>query len=209
MEFLQKLNWRYATKGFDPAKKLSAEQVEGLLEALRLAPSSFGLQPWKFVLVENAELRAKLRASSWNQAQITEASHLIVLCRKDKLTQADVNAYIEDTARTREQELASLDGFRDMMHGFLDAMDSEKAAIWATKQVYIALGVLLSACAAADIDSCPMEGFDAAQYDEILDLPAKGLHAVVVCPVGFRSADDKYAMAKKVRYSKEEVIVRL
>lgn len=209
MEFLQKLNWRYATKGFDPAKKLSAEQVEGLLEALRLAPSSFGLQPWKFVLVENAELRAKLRASSWNQAQITDASHLIVLCRKDKLTQADVNAYIEATARTREQELASLDGFRDMMHGFLEAMDAEKAGIWSSKQVYIALGVLLSACAAADIDSCPMEGFDAAQYDEILDLPAKGLHAVVVCPVGFRSADDKYAMAKKVRYSKEELIVRL
>jgi nitroreductase len=209
MEFLQKLNWRYATKGFDPAKKLSAEQIEGLLEALRLAPSSFGLQPWKFVLVENPELRATLRGASWNQAQITEASHLIVLCRQEHMGPQEIEHFVETTAKERGQDAAELEGYKKMMEGAMSAKDEEKRAVWASEQVYLALGVLLSACAAADIDSCPMEGFDAAQYDEILDLPGKGLHAVVVCPVGFRSADDKYAMAKKVRYSKEELIVRL
>ncbi len=209
MEFLQKLNWRYAVKGFDAAKKVPTEQFENLLEALRLAPSSYGLQPWKFVVVENAELREKLKAAAWNQGQITDASHLLVLCRKEKIGQAEIDHFTEVTATERGQNVADLETYKKMMEGGVLGMDAARQATWAGEQVYLALGVLLSACASADIDACPMEGFDSAQYDQILDLPAKGLRSVVVCAIGYRSADDKYAMAKKVRYPKEEVFVRL
>lgn len=209
MEFLSKLNWRYATKGFDPAKKLSAEQFEELLEALRLAPSSFGLQPWKFVVVENAELREKLKAAAWNQPQVTDASHLIVLCRQEKVGQAEIDHFIQTTATERGQAPADLDAYKKMMEGAVLNMDAARQATWAGEQVYLALGVLLSACASADIDASPMEGFDSAQYDQILDLPGKGLRSVVICAVGYRSEDDKYASAKKIRYPKDEIIIRL
>jgi nitroreductase len=209
MEFLSKLNWRYAVKGFDATKKIPADQLENLLEALRLAPSSYGLQPWKFVVVENVELREKLKAASWGQGQTTDASHLLVLCRKESVDQAEIDRFIQTTASERGQELTELDAYKKMMEGGILSMDAARQEVWASKQVYLALGVLLSACASADIDACPMEGFDSAQYDQILDLPGKGLRSVVVCAVGYRSADDKYAMAKKVRYPKDEVIVRL
>lgn len=208
MALLDSLNWRYATKVFDSSKKLSTEQMDALLEALRLAPSSYGMQPWKFVVVDSVELREKLKPVSWNQAQITDASHLIVLCRPDSITAQDVDRLMEATATARGIEVSSLDGYKQMVMG-VTQMSPEQQAVWASKQAYLALGVLLTAAAEMGIDACPMEGFDPAQYDEILGLNAKGLHSVVVCPVGFRSADDKYATAKKVRYPREEVVVRL
>ena len=209
MDLLQKLNWRYATKEFDSSKKISAETLDRLLEALRLAPSSFGLQPWKFVVVENAELRQKLRAAAWNQGQITDASQVIVLCRKEGFGAADIEAFIKATAEARGQNVEDLAGYKQMMEGALLSRSAEQLAVWSSEQIYLALGVLLTACAAQDVDACPMEGFDPAQFDQILDLPAQGLRSVVVCAVGYRSENDKYASAAKVRFPKEEVIVRL
>lgn len=208
MDFLQALNWRYATKSFDATKKIPAETLELLLEALRLAPSSYGLQPWKFVVVENAELREKLKVVSWNQGQITDASALIVLCRKEPFGEADVEAYVQDTAKTRGEAVENLEGYKQMMLGSVKGRDEAAMAVWTSKQVYLALGVLLSAAAVNGIDTCPMEGFDAAQYDEILGLKEKGLRSVVLCPVGYRSETDKYATAKKVRFAQADLVIR-
>ncbi len=208
MDLIQQLNWRYATKGYDASKKLSAEQVATLKEVLRLSPSSYGLQPYKFVHVKNPELRAKLREVSWGQPQVTDASELFVLCRIDKMDEAYVNKFIELTAKTRGVDVASLEGFKQMVMGPAGA-DAATFAQWAAKQVYLALGNLLTSCAVLGIDASPMEGFDPAKYDEILDLPAKGLHSVVICAVGTRSPEDKYATEKKVRFSQEELFVTL
>lgn len=209
MDLIQQLNWRYATQNFDSTKKVAPEKLALLLETLRLAPSSYGLQPWKFVLVENPELRAKLQAASWGQAKVTEASHLLVLCRLEKMGEAEVLHFVEENAKIREQDPASMEGFKQMLLGFASQMTPESYAIWASKQVYLALGMLLSACAMESVDAGPMEGFDSAQYDAILDLPSKGLRSVVVCALGYRSADDKYAHAKKVRFPKDEVTLTL
>ena len=203
------LNWRYATKQYDPTRKLTPEQLDLLSEALRLSPSSFGLQPWKFIIVTDPELRTKLRAAAWNQAQITDASQVIVLCRKEGFGAADIEAFIKATAEARGQNVEDLAGYKQMMEGALLSRSAEQLAVWSSEQIYLALGVLLTACAAQDVDACPMEGFDPAQFDQILDLPAQGLRSVVVCAVGYRSENDKYASAAKVRFPKEEVIVRL
>lgn len=209
MDLIQQLNWRYATKGYDSSKKLSAEQVALLKEVLRLSPSSFGLQPYKFVHVKNPELRAKLREVSWGQPQVTDASELFVLCRIDTIDTAYAEKFIEMTVATQGGDTANYAGLKGMIMGFVEAQTPETFAPWAEKQVYLALGNLLTSCAVMGVDASPMEGFDKAKYDEILDLPAKGLHSTVICAVGMRSAEDKYAQAKKVRYPQEELFVTL
>ena len=206
MDLIQQLKWRYATKTYDPTKKLSAEQVAALKEVLQLSPSSFGLQPYKFVQVKNADVRAKLREVSWGQPQVTDASDLFVLCRIEKMDAAYVEKFIALTAKTQGGELANYDGLKGMIMGFVEAQTPETFAPWADKQVYLALGNLLTSCAHMGIDASPMEGFDRTKYDEILGLPAMGLHAVVICPVGMRG-DDKYASAAKVRFPQEELFV--
>jgi len=200
MDLIKSLNWRYATKVFDPEKKVSDVDLNTLLEALRLTPSSFGLQFWKFLVVTNPQIREKLVEQSWNQRQVADSSHLIVFCRPAQVTHADVDRYIQNIADTRQTTLESLEGYSKMMKGFLDALKPEQKQAWMEKQIYIALGVLHTACALLQIDSCPMEGFVSGAYDEILGLPAKGLKSVVVCPIGYRSANDKAANLKKVRY---------
>lgn len=208
MDLIQQLNWRYATKAYDASKKLSDEQMKTLKEVLQLSPSSFGLQPYKFVHVKNPELRAKLREVSWGQAQVTDASDLFVFCRIDKFNEAYIDKFVELNAKTRGQEVASLEGFKGMLMSTLN-MTPEQFAHWADKQVYLALGNLLTSCAVLGIDASPMEGFDSAKYDEILDLPAKGLHTVVICAVGTRSPEDKYAEAKKVRFPQEDLFLTI
>lgn len=208
-KMIEKLEWRYAVKQFDANKKLSSTQVEDLKKALNLSASSFGLQPWKFVFIDNQELKDQLRTKSWNQPQISDCSHLIVLCRQDSITDNDVDRFIKSTAETRGQDPFELEGYSGMMKGFLSRMDEEQKVNWMRNQVYIALGSLLTACAAMEIDSCPVEGFDANSYDDILKLDDHGLKSVVVCPVGFRSDSDKYAQAKKVRYSVSETTLTI
>lgn len=203
---IEALQWRYATKAYDTTKKVSTEDLNTILEAMRLAPSSFGLQPWKFIVVENAELRAQLREHSWGQPQITDASHLIVLCRKNKITSDDVNAYMQNISETRSMPVEQLDNYKDFINWFLKNLDASAMAARNTKQAYIALGTGLTAAAELKIDATPMEGFDAAKYNEVLGLT--DYSAAVLLPIGYRSADDQSANYAKVRYSQETLVER-
>lgn len=200
------LLWRYATKTFDSTKKLSPAQLETVTESLRLAPSSYGLQPWKFLVITDPALRATLKGHSWNQAQITDASHLVVLLAKDDMDEAYIAKYIDEIATTRGVAKETLETFFGMMKGGILGMPAEQKKIWMDKQVYIAMGQCMAVCAEEGIDTCPMEGFDKAKYDEILNLKGTGFHTVLVLPVGFRAESDVYAKAAKVRKSKAEVI---
>jgi nitroreductase len=205
---IESLQWRYATKQFDTTKKLTEFQLDMLLTAARLSPSSFGLQPWKFVVVTDPSVRAKLREAAWGQSQITDASALIVFCVRKNIDDDLVDAYMQSIAATRNVSLDSLKSFADNIKGSIKSRPTpESAKEWSTRQVYIALGVLLTTAAHLDIDACPMEGFDPKKFDDILGLAVLGLESRVLAAVGFRSADDKSASMKKVRFPKEEVVV--
>lgn len=209
---LAQLNWRYAVKKFDPARKIAPATWSALEKAAQLAPSSYGLSPWRFVVVNDAATRAKLRAVSWNQPQITDASHLVVFCRRLAVTPADIERYIQRIAEVRGVPIASLDGYKQMMLG--SSADPTKVPggsmeTWTRSQVYISLGFFLSAAALLGVDACPMEGFDPSKYDEILGLRSHGFTAAVVATAGYRAADDGLAMAKKVRPPEQEVVVHV
>ena len=199
--------WRYATKVFDPAKKIPAAEWSALEESLILSPSSYGLQPWKFLVISDPAIRQKLRAHSWNQAQVTEASHFVVFAGRTDITAADVDALIRATAQTQHRETASLDTYRGMILG--DLVNGPRHAMiteWVSRQVYIALGNFMTSAAMLGIDTCPMEGLDPAQYDVVLGLNALGYATKVACAAGYRSASDKYALLPKVRYDKAALI---
>jgi nitroreductase len=209
-QLLEQLNWRYATKQFDPNRKISAQDWAALEEALLLTPSSGGLQPWKFIVVTDPAVRAKLLPASYGQAQVTDASHLVVFTSKKNFSEADVDAFIKHTAETRGVSVESLAPFRGMLvGGIVQSMDEKARDAWARNQVFIALGNLLTSAALLGIDACPMEGFDRAQYDEILGLNPKGLATAVIATVGYRLLADKYANAPKVRFPKEQVFTRI
>lgn len=205
---IERLQWRYATKKFDPAKKIPADQWAALEQAAMLAPSSYGLQPWRFVVVTDPALRARLREVSWNQPQITDASHLVVICRRTDMTAADVDRYLGRIEQVRRVSGDSLKGFREMMLGSIEPKPVADREVWNSRQVYIALGFFLSAAAMMGIDACPMEGFDPAKYDEILGLRPLGLGAQVLATAGYRAADDPIAAMAKVRFESGEVIIR-
>lgn len=202
-QLLEALNWRYAVKKFDSTKKISEEDFEDLKKALQLSTSSYGLQLYKFLVVKNPEIREELVAASWGQKQVSEASHLVVFCIPESLEAAQIDEYVKLTAETRELPVDSLQGFGDFMKKTLLSKEQEDLSQWMAKQTYIALGNLLDAAAIKKIDACPMEGFDAEKYNEILGLKAKGLKAVLVTPLGYRSEEDKNQHAVKVRKSQE------
>jgi len=204
------MQWRYATKQFDAEKKLSPAQLETLLETLRLAPSSFGLQPWKFIVVTNDEVRAKLREVAWNQPQITDASHLIVFAIKKDIDDALVVEYMQLVSTIRGRSIEDLKGFSEMLNGVIQARSVEENKDWATRQVYLSLGFLLAAAAVEGIDACPIEGFvSSKQIDEILGLEAMGLESKVLAAVGFRLPSDQAAQNPRVRFPKEEVFIEV
>ena len=203
---LDDLNWRYATKSFDATKKLPAATLDALLESLVLAPSSFGLQPWKFIVVEDPDLRARLRAESWNQTQITDASQLIVFTARESLDAGDVDELLAHTAAVRGIGEVVLEPLRQMMMGFVAGRPAEDLFGWNSRQVYIALGQLMAGAALLGIDSCPLEGLSTAAYDDILDLHGSGYRTVCACALGYRAEDDKYAAAPKVRYPRDRVV---
>ena len=207
---LSQLNWRYATKQFDPKRKIDSEDWAALEEALLLTPSSGGLQPWKFIVVTDPAVRAKLSPASYGQAQITDASHLVVFAAKKNFNEADVDAHINHLAEVQGVPVEALATFRGMLvGGIVQAMDEKARDAWARNQAYIALGNLLTSAALLGIDACPMEGFDRAQYDEILGLGAKGFATAVIATVGYRSAADKFAGSPKVRFPKEQVFAHI
>lgn len=207
---LESFKWRYATKQFDPSKKIPAETWSALEESLILSPSSYGLQPWRFYVVNNPATRAALKAHSWNQSQITDASHLVVFARKIEVTPADVQKYIDQIAAVRGIPAAALDGYKGMMIGSVTNPGSLGGGTgmdqWTARQAYIALGFFLSAAALLGVDACPMEGFDPSKYDELLGLKAQGYTATVVATAGYRSADDASANYKKVRFPHDQVV---
>jgi nitroreductase len=209
-QLLDQLNWRYATKQFDPTRKINAEDWDTLEEALRLSASSTGLQPWKFFVIADPELRAKLQPVSYGQSQIVDASHLVVFTAKVDLTEADADRHIANVASVRNltvNDLAPLKGM--IMGGIIAGKSDDERRAWAFNQTYIALGNLLTSAALLGIDACPMEGFSRGEYDSILGLTEQGLASTAVATLGYRSSEDKYGGAPKVRYDRNEVIQHL
>jgi nitroreductase len=205
-ELLAALNFRYATKAFDPARKIPAETFAAIKTSLALTPSSFGLQPWKFLVVDSPDLREKLRAASWGQPQVTDASHLVVLTARTDLSQADIDSWIARLSEVQGTPVENLAGLAGMISSFSGAMDAPAKQAWNTRQVYIALGQLMTAAAVLGIDSCPLEGISPSAYDEILGLKDSGYATAVACALGYRSADDKYATAPKARFPEEMLV---
>ena len=203
MDILKQLEWRYATKIFDSQKKIKEEDLNELLEATRLAPTSYGLQLWKAFVVKNSETREKLKEVAYNQTQITDASHLLVFATPKIVDEKGIAQFIELITKTRNVSEESLEGYRKLMEGAIKNK-SEAVGEWSAKQAYIALGFLLETAALKSIDACPMEGFDSKKFDEILGLTEKGFESRVVCALGYRAENDEYAKAKKVRFSKNE-----
>jgi nitroreductase len=206
---LAALHWRYATKKFDPAKKIADATWAALEQALILTPTSYGMQPFKFLVLTDAALRAQLVPVSWGQTQPVDCSHYVVLAARAQNTEADVAHYIARMAEVRGLPAEALAGFKkvllgDVVHGPRGQMALE----WAARQSYIALGNFMTAAALLGVDTCPMEGFDPVKYDEILGLPAQGFRAVVACAAGYRAEDDKYAALPKVRLPAGELIER-
>ena len=206
---VDKLNWRYATKKFDSSKKISKEDLETLLEAARLTASSYGLQPYEIYVIEDKDVRKNLRKASYDQPQITDASYLIVLANKPTFNETMIDDYIANIMAIRGVSKDDLEGFSQTMKStLLDLPDAHKNT-WTSNQAYIVLGNLMTIAAEMEIDTCPMEGFDKAQYNEILGLTDKDLNAAVVLAVGYRSADDTTQHYPKVRYSKEQIITHI
>lgn len=204
------LNWRYAVKKFDASKKISPKDWETLEEALVLTPSSYGIQPWNFIVVDNPKIREQLLPHSWNQKQVVDASHYVVFTIKAKLTEKDVAEFIDSIVEVRGGDRGSLVGYEKMMNAdFINGPRSSWQKEWSARQVYIALGNLMTSAALMGVDTCPMEGLDPAKYDEILGLGQKGLTTLCACAVGYRSNDDAYAQAKKVRFAKNKVITHI
>lgn len=205
---IDNLNWRYATKQYDTTKKLSDEQLALMTEALRLAPSSFGLQPWKFVHVTDPALREKLKAAAYNQPQLTDASDIFVLCSLTKMDEAHVDRFIQSTATTRNIPAESLKDLRGMLLGSITSRSEQELKDWNARQVYIALGVALATAAENRIDATPMEGFDSKQFDDILGLAELGVQSRVILALGFRSSEDASQNYTKVRFPKEEIVIQ-
>lgn len=209
-QLIGQLHWRYATKQFDPQRKISPQDWATLEDALVLTPSSCGLPPWKFIVVTDPATREKLVGASWGQRQIADASHLVVFAIKKNLGEQDIDQLLDRIVEVRGAARESLAGFRDMVAGtVLKGMGDSQRWDWASKQVYIALGNFLTSAALLGIDACPLEGIEPAKYDEILGLDKQGLGAVVVATAGYRAAADRYASQKKVRFPKEDVLVRV
>ncbi|MEQ8419952.1 MAG: NAD(P)H-dependent oxidoreductase [Arenibacter algicola] len=207
--YIENLNWRYATKKFDASKKVSKKDLENLLEATALSASSYGLQPYEILVVEDAAMRSKLQPAAWGQSQITEASHLIVLANQSTFGEELVDDYLNNVSETRGIPSNDLQGYSDFMKSKLMPLSESAKATWTARQTYIALGNLLSAAADLKIDTCPMEGFDSAQFNEMLGLSKRGLNAAVLVAVGYRSKEDKTQHYKKVRKAKENLITHL
>lgn len=203
MKLLEHLNWRYATKKFDPSAKVGPRELNNLKEAIRLSVSSYGLQLYKVLIIEDAGLKKKLRAASWDQAQITDASHLIVFCNYTRREESHVDAYINTISRVQGIPIENIRGYGESIKQNLSAKTDHEWYSWSRQQTYLALANLLMACAELKIDACPMEGFEAEKYNEILDLESRGLNAAVIAPIGYRSPEDQTQYRKKVRKSAE------
>jgi nitroreductase len=207
--FLNNQNWRYATKKFDTTKKISTEDLDILKEAIRLSSSSYGLQPYKVIIIENPELRAQLQPAAWGQSQIVDASHLIVFANDTKIEDSVIDDYIKNISETRNTPLEALAGYGDFMKSKIVTLSDEEKKIWTAKQTYLALGNLLNAAAELKIDVTPMEGFVPAQINEILGLDQLHLNASLIATVGYRHEEDASQFHEKVRKSHSDLFITL
>ena len=204
MNIIEKLNWRYATKKFDSSYKLNESEIELVKSVIQLSPASYGLQPYKVLIVTNPEVREKLKEVSWNQPQITDSSALLVFVRNKIVDENEVDSFIENIVNTRGVQKQILEQYESMMKHAVSSQTDEQKGVWVEKQVYLALGNLLTSLSVIGVDSCPMEGFDKSKYDEILGLTDKT--TVVVCPIGKRDESDDYQHYKKVRKSTNDLL---
>ena len=205
MDYLDQLNWRYATKRMN-GQKVNKSKIDRIMEAIRLSASSLGLQPYSVILIENEEIRKKLQPAVFNQPQVTEGSHLLVFAVWNEISNKRIDELIELTALERKVSVESLAGYRSMVQNFVNRKDKYTIDNWNTRQAYIALGTGLMAAAMEKVDATPMEGFDGAALDKILKLDQTGLHSVVLLALGYRdSSVDKLSGMKKVRRAKDDI----
>ena len=205
MSLIESLEWRYATKRFAEDRRIDEEDLQTLKDAVNLAATSFGLQPYRVLVVSDPGIREQLRAASYNQPQLTESSHVFVFAAMKEISPAYIDSYLDRMAEVREVPRDRLNGYAEYMKGSVAGKPANSIEGWNKRQAYIGLGTLLAAAAELNIDSCPMEGFDAGEYDRILGLEEKGLTATVIAPVGYRSEEDATQHHTKVRLSLEEM----
>ena len=208
-ESVKNLHWRYATKKFDPLKKLSSEKIEILKEAFNLTATSYGLQPIRLLVIENQDIKNKLVEYSMYQKQVRDASHLLVFCVVTEMDATYIRNYFELVEQKRGTSKTILAPFRDILIDEFKQKNQEQIFNWAKNQAYLAMGNLLTVCAQEKIDSCPIEGFEPEKYDAFLNLNEKGLSSVLVMPVGYRANDDFFADFKKVRKEVSETVIEL
>ena len=207
MNSIDNLKWRYAVKKFDHHKILSDNQINILKQAFNLTATSYGLQPIKLVVVKNKDIQKELVLHSWNQQQISQASHLLVICIDTKLDETDVEKYFERVKEIRNTPDEIINSFKEYLTTTISEKTTEDLLSWGKNQAYLALGNLLTVCANEKIDSCPMEGFIPEKYNEVLGLKEKNLSSVLVLPVGYRAEDDIMTHQKKVRKNIDEIVI--
>ncbi len=203
---IEALNWRYATKKFDPNRKISDSEIDILLDSLRLSPSSMGLQPYTFFRVKNSDMRQKLRDYSFNQSQITDASEMIVFASKTKITREEIERFAQLNTDVRKKDSDSEKRQAQRLSTYIENFESEALFNWTSRQAYIAMGMLLTTAAQLKIDSCPMEGIQGREYDRILDLEPLNLRTISVVTLGYRSEEDSYQWEPKVRKPLNDLI---
>lgn len=210
-EILDALRWRYAVRVFDPTKTIPANTWEALEKSMVLTPSSFGLQPWKFLVITDKSVQEQLLPLTWYQRQVADCSHLVVFMAKTEFHREDIEKFVQDTANTRGLEREALEGFFNSMEKFRVRLSAEEAILWAQRQCYIAQGQMMLATSLLGIDACPMEGFNAKAYDAFLheNFGLAGYSSTLLLPCGYRSETDKYANEPKVRYTVEEMVQRI
>lgn len=207
MNLIDNLNWRYATKIFDPSKKVSKENLEQIMEVIRLSPSSYGLQLYKVLIIKDLKIRERLKEVSYGQNQITDASHLVIFCNYTRITEKHIENYFTLKSQIEQIDINDLKGFLEFVKTDINNKLATEKTKWTSNQTYLALGNLLNACAELKIDSCPMEGFEADQYNKILGLTEQGLNASVIATIGYRSKKDTAQYLPKVRKSTENLFI--
>jgi nitroreductase len=206
-DLLKQLRWRGAVKKFDSARKIGDADWSALEEALVLTPSSYGLQPWRFLVVRDPEMKKKLRPASWNQAQVEDCSHYVVFAAMKSMEEEYIDRYIDYIVETRKTPPEKLEAYKQMMKNYVLQGEPRREVLeWATRQVYIALGNFMTSAAVMGIDTCPMEGIEPDKYDELLGLDKTGYHTMVACAAGYRHAEDVYSKSAKVRFPKNKII---
>ena len=206
-DIIKDLEWRYAVKKFDSSREIEVSKMERIKKAFNLTATSYGLQPIKMVILKNKDLQEELVQFSFGQQQVAQASHLLIFCIEKNIDAEYISGYFNKVKQVRGTSDSVLDPFKEALVSEFSNMDSSEIQQWATNQAYLAMGNLLTICAAEQLDACPMEGFLPERYDELLDLSSKGLSSVLVLPIGYRAEDDMFSGLKKVRRDMENSII--